>query len=56
MKNERFKQLKYNKARLAIMGQIAESGLKVGDRLPSVRSSPLLCPTVQLRSLMHSTT
>ena len=38
MKNERFKQLKYNKARLAIMGQIAESGLKVGDRLPSVRS------------------
>lgn len=38
MKNERFKQLKYSKARLAIMGQIAESGLKVGDRLPSVRS------------------
>ncbi len=38
MQNERFKQLKYNKARLAIMRQIAESGLKAGDRLPSVRS------------------
>ncbi len=37
MNNKQFKQLKYYKARLAIMTAIAESGLKVGDRVPSLR-------------------
>lgn len=37
MPDQKFKQLKYNKARLAIMKLIAESDLKVGDVLPSTR-------------------
>ena len=37
MADIKFRQLKYNKARLAIMKFIAESGIRVGDRLPPER-------------------
>ncbi len=47
----KFRELKYNKARLAIMKFIAESGLKVGDRLPSERElvKRLPCSSITMR-------
>lgn len=51
MADKSLKQLKYNKARLAIMNFIAQSGLKVGEKLPSERDlvNQLSCSSITMR-------
>ena len=51
MADIKFRQLKYNKARRAIMKFIAESGIRVGDRLPPERElvNQLPCSMITMR-------